>query len=480
MADLLSYPMGPVCLILKGGPGKKEGSMRIKILNFWHHLQASFWFVPALMTAAVISLSFITTALDKIFSYREGARQWWIYSGGPDGARTVLSVIAGSMITVAGVVFSITIVVLILASSQFGPRLIRNFMNVRANQMVLGTFVANFTYCILVLRTVNATVEAKFVPSFSVTISIVMSLFGLGVLIYFIHSVSESIQAQNIIAKVRRDLGDAVDRIFPEKLGRQEDLLSVPIKRDYDIPTTCDREVCQIKAECSGYLQALDNDALMRIAVEENLLIHLGHRPGNFITRGSVLVTVWPGEKVDEKLSRKINTIFIVGPERTLEQDVEFAISQLVEIAVRALSPGINDPITAITCIDWLGAILCQLADRKMPSSHRYDGEDRLRVICKPFSFEGMVDAAFNMIRQNSQSVAAVSIHLLETISTIAPQIHKAEYRAALLRHAALVAHGCKEKFSADDDYKDLENRYEAAVKALNGETVSVALDTEF
>ena len=170
----------------------------------------------------------------------------------------------------------------------------------------------------------------------------------------------------------------------------------------------------------------------------------------------------------------------MVGPERTLEQDVEFAISQLVEIAVRALSPGINDPITAITCIDWLGAILCQLADRKMPSSHRYDGEDRLRVICKPFSFEGMVDAAFNMIRQNSQSVAAVSIHLLETISTIAPQTHKAEYRAALLRHATLVAHGCKEKLSADDDYKDLENRYEAAVKALNGETVGVSLDTEF
>ena len=212
----------------------------------------------------------------------------------------------------------------------------------------------------------------------------------------------------------------------------------------------------------------------MRIAVEEDLLIHLGHRPGNFITRGCVLVTVWPGEKVDEKLSKNINAIFIVGPERTLEQDVEFAISQLVEIAVRALSPGINDPITAITCIDWLGAILCQLADRKMPSSHRYDEESRLRVICKPFSFEGMVDAAFNMIRQNSQSVVAVSIHMLETISTIAAQTHITEYRTALLRHAALVAHGCKKKLSADDDYKDLEKCYKAAVKALNGKPVSI------
>jgi uncharacterized membrane protein len=442
--------------------------MRIKIRNFWYRLQSSFWFLPALMAGAAIFLSFITIAIDKVFLYREGAQHWWIYSGGPDGARTVLSVIAGSMITVAGVVFSITIVVLSLASSQFGPRLIRNFMNVRANQMVLGTFVSTFIYGVLVLRTVNATVEARFVPGLSVTITVVMSLLSLGVLIYFIHNVSESIQAQNIIARVRGDLDKAVDRIFPDKLGQEEDFSNGPLKRDYDIPTTCDRDVCQVKADRSGYLQAIDSDALMRIAVEEDLLIHLGYHPGNFITRGSVLVTVWPGDRVDETLSGKINAIFIVGPERTLEQDVEFAISQLVEIAVRALSPGINDPITAITCIDWLGAGLCQLANRKMPSSHRFDEQSRLRVICKPFAFEKMVDAAFNMIRQNSYSVAAVSIHLLETIATVAAQTPKKQDRAALLRHAAMVVHGCKEKLSADDDREDLEKRYEAAVEILN------------
>ncbi len=303
-----------------------------------------------------------------------------------------------------------------------------------------------------------------------------MSLLSLGVLIYYIHNVSESIQAQNIIARVRRDLDKAVDRIFPEELGQEEDLTTSPTNRDYDIPTVCDHEVCQVKAEHSGYLQAVDNEELMRIAVEENLLIHLGYHPGNFITRGSVLVTVWPGDKVDETLSEKINTIFIVGPERTLEQDVEFAISQLVEIAVRALSPGINDPITAITCTDWLGTSLCQLANRKMPSSHRFDEQSRLRVICKPFVFEKMVDAAFNMIRQNSQSVAAVSIHLLETIATVAAQTHRKEDRAALLRHAAMVVRGCKEKLSADDDREDLEKRYEAAFEILNGESVSMDL----
>jgi uncharacterized membrane protein len=330
-----------------------------------------------------------------------------------------------------------------------------------------------------VLRTVNAVLEARFVPGLSVTIAVVMSLLSLGVLIYFIHNVSESIQAQNIVARVCRDLDKAVDRIFPERLGQAGDLSNGPIKRDYDIPKECDRKVCQVKAELSGYLQAIDNDALMRIAVEENLLIHLGYRPGNFITRGSVLVTVWPGERVDEGLSEKINAIFIFGPDRTLEQDVEFAISQLVEIAVRALSPGINDPITANTCIDWLGVSLSQLANRKMPSSHRFDQQGRLRVICKPFTFEGMVDAAFNMIRQNSQSVAAVSIHLLETIATVAAQTYREEDRTALSRHAAMVVHGCKERLSDDDDRKDLEKRYEAALEILNGARMRITSNPE-
>jgi uncharacterized membrane protein len=444
-------------------------AMRIKIQNLWYHLRASFWFLPTLMAVAAIVLSIITTAIDREILYQKDIQQWWLYSGGPDGARTVLSVIASSMITVAGVVFSITIVVLTLASSQFGPRLIRNFMNVRANQMVLGTFVATFIYGILVLRNVNSVAGGLFVPSLSVTIAILMSLLSLGVLIYFIHSVAESIQAQNIIARVRRDLDNAVDRLFPEEIGQEEDLSLRPTYRDYDIPTTCDREACPVKAACSGYLQAIDNDELLRIAVKENLLIHLGYRPGNFITQGNRLVTVWPGEKVDETLSRKINAIFIVGPERTLEQDVEFAISQLVEIAVRALSPGINDPITAVTCIDWLGAILCQLANRKMPASHRYDEQNRLRVICKPFAFEGMVDAAFNMIRQNSHSVPAVSIHLLETIATVAAQTRNSDNRAVLLRQAAMVMHGCKAKLSSDEDREDLAHRYEAVVNALEG-----------
>ena len=393
--------------------------MRTRLRNIYLRLEASFWFIPALMACAAIAMAYAATALDRALPHEALAHHWWRYQGDPDGARTVLSVIASSMITVAGVVFSITIVVLTLASSQFGSRLIRNFMHVRANQIVLGIFVATFIYCLLVLRTVNAMEGKIFVPGLAVSGAFLMALLSLSVLIYFIHSVSESIQAQHIISRVRRDLDKAVQRIFPEKIGEEENASSGAERRDYVVPTTCDREACFVKAGCSGYLQTIDHEALMQVAVEENLLIHLACRPGHFITKGSALVTVWPGTKVDEVLSRKINAVFEMGPERTLAQDVEYAISQLVEIAVRALSPGINDPFTAITCIDWLGAMLCQLSHRKLPASHRYDKHNRLRVVIgKSVTFEGLVDAAFNMIRQNAQANAAVSIHLLETLAT--------------------------------------------------------------
>ena len=453
--------------------------MNLKIRNIWYHLQASFWFLPAIIAGVAIGLSFATIAVDRLYLGREGLQLSWIYAGGPDGARKVLSAIAGSMATVAGVVFSITIVVLSLASSQFGPRLIRNFMNVRANQMVLGTFVATFAYSILVLRTIDAGEKTKFVPSLSVTLAVVLALVSLGVLIYFIHNISESIQAQNIIARVRGDLDSAVDRIFPEKIGHGKERYGDPIVRDYDIPTACDEAACQIRAQRSGYLQAVDSEALKKIAVERDLLIHLGHRPGDFITRRATLVTVWPGDSVDESLSKKIHAIFILGSERTLEHDVEFAISQLVEIAVRALSPGINDPITANTCIDWLGVILCQLANRKMPQPHRYDEQDRLRIISKTFTFEGMVDASFNMIRQNSETIAAVSIHLLEAIATVADQVLREEDRAALLRQASMVVNGCKENLAAEEDRSDLEKRYEAALRALGKDPACEGLDPD-
>jgi uncharacterized membrane protein len=444
--------------------------MRIKIQNILYRLRQSFWFLPACMAGTAILLSVLTTALDKLFFHPDNTHLWWLYGGDPEGARTILSVISSSMITVAGVVFSITIVVLSLASSQFGPRLIRNFMNVRTNQAVLGTFVATFIYGILVLSRVDSGQGEVWVPRFSVVVAILMSLLSLALLIYFIHSVAESIQAQHIISRVRRDLDKTVDRLFSEEIGPSEDSAIDSVRRhdDYDVPTTCDHDACSVVAESSGYLQAVDIETLLKLAIEQNLLIHLGHRPGDFITKGCKLTTVWPGEKVDDALSKKVNALIIVGAERTLEQDVEFAVSQLVEIAVRALSPGINDPITAVTCIDWLGSSLCKLANRSMPASHRYDERNRLRIIVKSFTFDGIVNMAFNMIRQNAQSNVAVSIHILETMAVVAAQTRSKQRRATLMRQAAMVVHGCENMLPDDSDQKDLNDRYEAVSRLVD------------
>jgi len=438
-----------------------------KIYNIWYRLKANFWFLPALMAAGAILLALMTITIDRVWIEMEGVWPLLIYSGGPEGAGRVLGAIAGSMMTVAGVVFSITIVVLSLASSQFGPRLIKNFMEVKSNQMVLGTFVATFIYSVLVLHSVNGEQGERFVPHLSVSIDVVLSVVSLGVLIHFIHTISQSIRAENIIARVRHDLAEAIDRIFPEEAGPEALSADGRSPDDYVIPTTCDRDACQIKAEQSGYLQAVDEEALMTIAVRKNLLVHLGYRPGEFITAGSRLVTVWPGYEVNAPLSRRLNAILIVGAERTLEQDAEFAISQLAEIAVRALSPGINDPITANTCIDWLGVTLSQLAKRKMPASHLFDKGNRLRIIRKTFNFEGMLDAAYNMIRQNSRTVEAVSIHLLETLATIAAQAVREADRTALRRHMDMVANECRNSFSGNQDLADLEKRYQAGLAVL-------------
>lgn len=444
--------------------------MKTRLWNLWYRIRSGFWFVPSLMALAALLLAAATIAMDNAAIDGFAARHWWLYGGGPEGARAILSAITSSMITVAGVVFSITIVVLSQASSQFGPRLIRNFMNIRANQMVLGTFVATYMYGVLVLGAVKQTAGLLSVPNISVTVTMVLSFMSLGVMIYFIHNVSETIQAQNIIARVHGDMEDAVKRLFPEPYPRGNASDARPIHRDYALPDTCDREACPVKAAASGYLQALDNEALLRIATENDLILHMGYRPGNYIARDSRLAVVRPGDKVDADLSVKINAACIVGTERTLEQDVEFALSQMVEVAVRALSPGINDPITAMTCIDWLGDILCQVANRRMPDSHRFDDRIRLRVIFKPFTFGGMVDAAFNMIRQSAQSVPAVSIHLLDTIATVAAQTPDRHDRAALARHADLVVHGCTKALPAEADRQDLQARYEAVVTAIDAD----------
>ena len=267
----------------------------------------------------------------------------WVYARGPEGARAILETIAGSMITVAGVVFSITIVALQLASSQFGPRLLYNFRRDTINQVVPGTFIATFVYCLLVLPTIQGKDGSSLVPHLSVAFGIALALVSLGVLIHFIHHIAGSIQAENVVAAVGRELEGAINGLFPEKGPRCPE----EPERSWPEQTAMPLFNCgasPVKATASDYVQTIDTDRLISLATKYDLVLRLLYRPGQFVVQGSALALVQPEECMDDKLAERINAAYTVGVQRTLVQDVEFPVNQLVEIALRALSPGVNDP----------------------------------------------------------------------------------------------------------------------------------------
>jgi uncharacterized membrane protein len=435
----------------------------VKLSKLWDSLHSSYWFIPTLMAAGSMILAMVMLTLDRAGN----TPNWgWIYTGGTDGARSLLSSVVGSMVSVVATAFSITIVALQLASSNFGPRLLRNFMQDTGNQIVLGTFISTFIYCLLVLRTIHAEGEEynEFVPQLSVTVGTVLAIASIGVLIYFIHHASTIIQASHVITQVSGDLDKAIDRLFPETVG--EGKAKHP-RQVGEIPANFDSESSPIKANRDGYLQAIDDDELMQIARHYKLLVLLKTRPGKFIVKGSDLAMVLPGEQVNHHLTQQINDAFILGKERTEYQDVEFPIDQLVEIALRAISPAVNDPFTAIRCIDRLSAGLSRLAQRDFPSPYRYDGEQNLRVIVEGVTFDRLVDTAFNQIRQYSKSDVAVTIRLLEAIACVATYTRNSKQREALRRHAEMILNSSREQVSQEQDQKDVRDRYQRVIKAL-------------
>jgi uncharacterized membrane protein len=442
--------------------------VKAHLFKYWDMIRSGFWFVPGVMTGAAVALAFATVALDESTTLADWmVEQSWAYTGGAEGASLVLSTIAGSMITIAGVVFSMTLVALSLASSQLGPRLLRNFMRDTRNQVVLGTFVATFVYCLLVLRTIRRAGVDAFVPHLSVTIGVVLAIVSLGVLIYFIHHVSVSIQADEVVARVNAELIDGIDRLFPDSTGH-----GVPRPADVlagaGLPAAFEIEARPVGSTEDGYLQSIDVQALVTLATDEDALIRLERRPGQYVVMGRPLVTVWPGNRVTEPLEERINSAFILGHQRTAAQDIEFPVHQIVEIAVRALSPGINDPFTAITCIDRLGSSLHRLAQREMPSPFHHDEQDRLRVVAPALTFPEILNASFDPIRQYARSSAVVTIRLLETIAVVARAAHRPDDRAALLRQAEMIVRGAREALPEDEDCRKVEECYRDASRAID------------
>lgn len=434
--------------------------MKARLLTLWERLHTSFWFVPGLVVAASVALAAATIGADREISERAVLRMPLVYRTGVDGARALLSTVAGSIITVTGVTFSVMVVAFTLASSQFTPRLLRNFMRDVGNQVVLGIFIGTFTYCLCVLRIVGG-LDDTFVPRISVSCAFALTGLSIGALVYFIHHAASLIQAQAIIAAIGRELESALQPLYPRGIGQ-----SGP-SDEAELPDDFAARGAEITAPRNDYIDAMDGDGLMAIAEGNGLILELEHRPGDFAISGEVIARAYPREKITDEIRESIRGAFLFGPQRTQTQDPEFVLSELVEIAVRALSPGINDPMTAVLCVDRLAAALATVAAHPRPSAYRYSAGGKLRIVAKHYGFRGLVEAAFNPIRQYGRGSVAVTIRLLEAIRRIALHAQSDADREVLLRQAVMIERGSKQAPFDPGDRGDIEERFRATLEAL-------------
>jgi uncharacterized membrane protein len=427
-----------------------------KLIFIWEELKTSFWFIPILLILTAIGIAVGTIYVDNEFDFDPTGRIVYLFTGSADSARSVLSVISGAMIGVAGTVFSITLVALTLASSQFGPRLLRNFMHERINQVVLGTYISTYVYCLMVLNVIKDNDEIEFIPIFSVFLAILAAVANIILLIVFIHHISVSIQADKVISEISAALSKNINQLFSEERGEdntpRKDPDLIKLKKSYKYHQS-------ITSPKSGYLQYIDIEIIMNVAKENMGLAILQFQPGDHVVEGIVLIENYAEEPLRKEDLQKLQKAFMIGKVRTPQQDAEYSIHQMVEVASRALSPGVNDPFTAIACIDNLTATMCQLTKVKFPSAYLYDEHGKLREVLKTLTFEVMLNASFNQIRQFAKGSPSVVIRLMEAMITINKLAKTGKQKKAIQKHAKMILRMAEDSFEEKNDLDDLKKR---------------------
>jgi uncharacterized membrane protein len=412
--------------------------------------------VPAIELVAAAGLFAVTYAIDRAAYRGTLTLPSWINNGSADAARSMLIGIAAAVITVVGLVFSIVIVALTLASTQFGPRMLRNFTRDRGVQLTLGTFVATFLYAILALGSVSNG-GGEFVPHVSITVALVLTLIDLGVLVYFIHHVARSIQLPEVIASIADDLTKSIATEFADRQNRGS------LGAAGTLPSFLESDGAEVVATSSGYLQFVRYSTVVDIASNADAVIELLYRPGHFVTRGLPLARVWPAAAAAD-VSRALGKAHVTGANRTLRQDLTFAIDQLVEIALRALSPAVNDTFTGMTCVDWLSDGLCAMTAGWNSQRVHFDADGKVRVIACELRYERIVDRAFDKIRQAGRAMPAILMRQLEALARIMEYTTTSEQRAVLLDQAAMILRSSEESVPEAEDRADVQRRYDAVV----------------
>ena len=402
-------------------------------LRVWlENLKTGLWPVPLLMAAASLLLYNGALAVDGLDWGEDVLRRWHLFSGSGDDARNLLSTLVGAIITMSSVVFSITIVVLSLAANQFGTRLIRTYMASLRTKLTLGLLAMTIIYCLVALRSVQKDMATDAVPHVVVSTGWVLGLACVLVLLFFLHFISRSIMADEVIRRVASELTRMVAQLPPLE-GASESPKEAALPSDFDARS----EIMRSRHE--GYIQAVEYEQLLTLASRHDVHIQLGFRAGAFMCKDGWLGRVYPREALNQELATAIDETILIGRRRTPTQDLEFMIRHLVDIALRALSPGINDANTSLVVIDHLRGALSQLAGKHIASPVYQDKNGVVRVVGKPNNYAGVLGAALNQIRQAAAEHPAVIIELIRALSRIGEHARLPAQRDALIEHAMLV-----------------------------------------
>ena len=438
--------------------------------RLWIALKSSLWFIPGIMVGTALLLAVVLVKASAALDSDLLARMPRLFGAGAAGSRDMLSTIAGSVITVAGVTFSITIAALALASAQYTPRVLRTFMADRANQMVLGTFVGVYAYCLVVLRTVRGGDEATFVPSLAVLFGFVLALVSVMVLIFFIHHIASALQPSTILDRVRHATEHAITELFPDEMGDAVD--------EHAETTSAAGRVAgvtwtAVNSEHTGYLESVDAGGLLAFARERDIIVRMDRAIGDFVPAGLPLVSVAPSPNatagrdggsvhLQADAAHALRLLFTINAYRTVEQDAAFGFLQISDIALKALSPGINDTTTAATCVDHLAVLLTQVAQRRIGPRARGEGSELLVIAMRP-TFADFVGLALDDIRRNAEGNVTVLGRLFDAVETTALCTRNPVRRRVLADQIDLLAEAADRSVDAPRDKALLADRARTA-----------------
>jgi uncharacterized membrane protein len=409
----------------------------------WDRMKVSFWFAPVIMAVAAVLLAWLMYGVDNLVPDAALEDSRFVLAGTPGELRSALLNMAGTVLATAGVVFTLLTLPLSTVASQYGSRLLRVFLGDRTTQFVLGAFVGTFVYCIAAALSIPTASVEQDAPQVTATLGVYLMVATFGTLILLVQHVSTMLQAPNIAAAAGAELLDVV-RANAEEVANGDNgnggSETRPIPDSRDIPAMLtETRGYPVRARGVGYIQYINSQMVLTLAQKKDLVVHLQCKPGCYVQSGAVVALVWPAERVDEQLEALFQRAFRLGNGRTPSQDVEYAVNQLNEMAVRAMSPAINDPFTAMTCLDRIGDGLATFIRQGGNDSHHWDQDGRLRLILDPVTIDDLLDAAFDMLRHASCNNANVLQHMLEVIGALGQEVKAPEIRRQLRRHVSLI-----------------------------------------